>query len=186
VRPKREGRCKGSRAMATDDEAGRTDHLRVSSLTFEYENGSRKQIAAHEPQACEATARQNQSVLPREGFRARHLYGGSQSPRDITVLLPMRGQGGEVLLPWRLPRQRAVGQAVQVPCVSLRGACRLQCERECASLVLSRVALAATQQAASQGCAAQCGGQSALSGYRSEGRSLWRDTELSQARPVCR
>ena len=27
--------------MAIDDEAGRTDHLRVSSLTFEYENGIR-------------------------------------------------------------------------------------------------------------------------------------------------
>jgi hypothetical protein len=41
VRPKREGRSKGSRAMAIDDEAGRTDRLRVGSLTFEYENGSR-------------------------------------------------------------------------------------------------------------------------------------------------
>jgi hypothetical protein len=41
VRPKREGRSKGSRALAIDVEAGRTDRLRVGSLTFEYEKGSR-------------------------------------------------------------------------------------------------------------------------------------------------
>ena len=31
--------------MATGCEAGRTDRLRVGSLTFEYENGSRERIA---------------------------------------------------------------------------------------------------------------------------------------------
>ena len=40
MRPKREGRSKGSRALAIDDEAGRTDRSKVSSCTFEYEKGS--------------------------------------------------------------------------------------------------------------------------------------------------
>jgi len=40
VRPKQEGRFKGSRAMAVGNEAGTTDRLRVGSLTFGYENGS--------------------------------------------------------------------------------------------------------------------------------------------------
>ncbi|GCE10192.1 hypothetical protein KTT_00510 [Tengunoibacter tsumagoiensis] len=40
MRPKREGRFKGSRALAAGNEAGTTDRLRVSSGTFEYEKGS--------------------------------------------------------------------------------------------------------------------------------------------------
>jgi hypothetical protein len=55
VRPKREGRSKGSRAMAIDDEAGRTDRLRVGSLTFEYENGSSKDMTTQERQPSENT-----------------------------------------------------------------------------------------------------------------------------------
>ena len=93
MRPKREGRSKGSRAMAIDDEAGRTDRLRVGSLTFEYENGSRIITCAY--------VKAQRSCLCRSRFQNNHRRMPIRKVRNTTTFnrSAIRAVSSGLLLP---------------------------------------------------------------------------------------
>ena len=52
-----------------------------------------QQVEAHESPPIQSTARHNQSVRQRQKLCTRHRHGGSESTRDISILLPLRRAG---------------------------------------------------------------------------------------------
>jgi hypothetical protein len=76
-------------------------------------------IAAPEPQTGQSAARQDQSVRQRQSLRAGSRDRRGQSAWDIPLLLSLRREGREVLIPRRRMDQSQGGKSVSLSCLSL-------------------------------------------------------------------